>query len=555
MKPLKGCLLFLGFVGLLGAAPPPEWGQTGLVAADHILASEAGATLLAQGGNAVDAAIAAVLASGVVQPAGSGLGGGGFAVVVDPSGESFVLDFREVAPQAATEGMFVESDDENASRYGGMAVGVPGEAPGLVALHARFGARPLREVVQPAMNYARSGFSVGPYLAEGFAKLPPDVADNLSLLLFGRSGNLARKQVVQRPTLARSLRALVRSEGREFQTGSIAADIVEAVQAAGGVLTAADMASYAPVERQPVVGTYRDWTVITMPPPSSGGLVLLQALSVLEGHTLSEMDHNSAAYIHLLAETFQHAFADRANHMGDPDRVDVPVDALLSADRIQEIQQHFDATTTHERAAYGTAVDIGQDGGTLHVSAMDEQGWSVAITSTINTSFGSRVVAPRSGILLNNEMDDFVARPGVPNAYGLIGSQANAVAPGARPLSSMTPTVLISPDGQQRIAVGASGGPWIISSTLQAIVNVIDFGMDPSEAVSVPRVHHQWVPEVLGLDEGISADTRHALEALGHETRQYPFFSSVQMTVWGDEGIEGASDPRKGGWPASPAGG
>jgi len=236
--------------------------------------------------------------------------------------------------------------------------------------------------------------------------------------------------------------------------------------------------------------------------------------------------------------------------MGDPERVDIPLDQILSANRIEEIQRQIVPGRTFEREYYGTLIDPGEDAGTQHISVIDDTGMAVALTTTINTSFGSRVVASKSGVLLNNEMDDFVARPGEPNAFGLIGSEANAVAPGARPLSSMSPTILVSPEGE-RIAIGASGGPFIITSTLQAIINIIDFGMDPSQAVSVPRIHHQWAPEKLFLDEGISADTERALVGRGHTTARMSFFSSVQVAQTGSgEGVFGASDPRKGGWPA-----
>ena len=292
-----------------------------------------------------------------------------------------------------------------------------------------------------------------------------------------------------------------------------------------------------------------------MPPPSSGGAVLLQVLAVLEGYELPTYGHGSADLYHLYAEAFQHAFADRARYMGDPDRIDVPTEAMLDPERIAEIRRQILPGRTFDREYYGTAIDIGRDAGTLHISVLDDDGMAVALTTTINTSFGSRVVGTRSGVLLNNEMDDFVARPGVPNAYGLVGSEANAVAPGARPLSSMTPTVLISPEGDRRIVVGASGGPFIISSTLQVIVDIIDFDLDPSEAVSAPRMHHQWAPEKLFIDADVSPDTERALIGRGHTVQRFPFFSSVQVVVSEGEGSEravyGAADPRKGGYAVS----
>ena len=532
---------------LTGAAPPPAIGRTGMVASDHVQASQAGAQVMAAGGNAVDGIVAAALAAGVVQPAGSGLGGGGFAVVVAPDGTQTVLDFREMAPAASTRDMFLLATAENASRIGGLAVGVPGEAAGLVELHRRHGRLPLDQVVAPAIALATTGFPVGAHLAQALWEAEAE-ALGLSKALFDVDQVPQEGTWVKRVRLGQTLTVLAQVGGSAFREGPIAADIAQASQAAGGILTEMDLANYTPRDRVPVVGQYRGWTVVTMPPPSSGGVVLLQVLSVLEGDALPPAQ--SAALFHRLAEAMKHAYADRARYMGDPDRVEIPVARLLSLERIAAIRKDFKANRTHPAAHYGTPVHVGDDGGTQHISALDADGLAVALTTTINTSFGSRVVAPQSGILLNNEMDDFVARPGVPNHYGLVGSEANAVAAGARPLSSMTPTVLISPDGSERIVVGASGGPFIISSTLQVILNIIDFGMDPAEAVSAPRMHHQWAPNTLFVDQGTSPDTIVRLRTLGHTVEVKDFYSSVQLIRGGAGGFVGASDPRKGGWPA-----
>ena len=553
-RPVRSLLLcsalMVGALTTLAAAPPPELGLHGMVASDHQLASKAGRLVLAKGGNAVDAAVATALASGVVQPAGSGLGGGGFAVVVTPDGAREVLDFREVAPARAHRDMFVEADKDDASRIGGLANAVPGEARGLELLHRRHGSLPWADVVEPAVSLAGDGFALEHHLATALLKLG-DAGDPLARGLFDVSELPRQGQRVTRQALAGGLRALAAEGADALHKGKGAKAIAAASQAAGGVLTARDLATYAPKDRAPIVGSYRGWTVITMPPPSSGGVVLVQMLGVLEGHELSALGHNSAAYVHLVAEASKHAFADRARTMGDPDRVEIPVDALISPERIDAVRAAFDPERTLASDAYGLPIDAGTDGGTLHLSTLDRDGMAVALTTTINTSFGSRVVVPELGIVLNNEMDDFVARPGVPNAYGLVGSEANAVSAGARPLSSMSPTILVSPDGQQRIVVGASGGPFIITSTLQAVLNVIDFEMDPAEAVSVPRFHHQWQPDKLFLDTGFSVDTAAILEARGHAVQPMPFFSSVQLihqTVDGE--LLAASDPRKGGWPA-----
>ena len=546
LRPLLALSALIPALVLLGAAPPPAQGRRGMVAADHRLASEAGASMIAAGGNAVDGIVAAALAAGVVQPSASGLGGGGFAVLLGPDGQVSALDFREVAPAAASRDMYVQSADPKASVRGGLAVAVPMEGPGLALLQSRHGRLPLRRVVEPAHRLAKGGFEPGAHLLKSLAAYEQG---GLTGAIFGVGAKPSAGERSRRLKLAGALERLARGGAAALQSGEVAADIVASAKATGGVLTAADLASAAPKDRTPLTGSYRGWRVVTMPPPSSGGVVILQALAVLEGLPVANYGHNSAEYLHLLTEVLKHGFADRAQHMGDPDRAPVDTAALLSAERVSAIRRAVLPSRTLPTAEYGAPLDLGRDAGTQHISAVDADGWTVALTTTVNTSFGSGVVSERFGIVLNNEMDDFVARPGVPNAFGLVGSARNEVAAGARPLSSMSPTVLIGPDGQ-RVAVGGSGGPFIISSTLQAILNVIDFGMDPSRAVAEPRIHHQWQPELLFVDEGLSPDTISALEARGHSTKQMPFFSAVQLISADAQGIFGGSDPRKGGWPA-----
>jgi len=553
-RPVHSLLTAFGLLTLaataLAAAPPPELGRGGMVASDHVLASQAGQSVLAKGGNAVDAAVATAFASGVVQPAGSGLGGGGFAVIVTPDGKREVLDFREVAPAKSHRDMYVEATQDKASRIGGLANAVPGEARGLELLHQRHGKLPWSDVVEPAIRLAHYGFAVEHHLAHALLALN-DVGNSLARGLFDVDEVPRQGDKVTRTALASTLVSIAKDGADAFHKGKGAKAIAAASKAQGGILTARDLADYTPKDRAPIIGDYRGWTVITMPPPSSGGVVLVQMLGVLEGHPLTDMGHNSAAYVHLLSEASKHAFADRARTMGDPDRVTVPVAALTSDNRIAAVRAAFNPEKTLPSDAYGMPIDAGTDGGTLHLSTLDGDGLAVALTTTINTSFGSRVVVPELGVVLNNEMDDFVARPGEPNAYGLVGSEANAVSPGARPLSSMSPTVLLSPDGKQRIVVGASGGPFIITSTLQTVLNIVDFGMDPSEAVAAPRFHHQWQPDKLFVDTGFSTDSIALLEAKGHTIQPIDFFSSVQVIHQTESGdLLAASDPRKGGWPA-----
>jgi len=536
--------------GALAFAPPSHRSTGGVVASDHPLASDAGAEILKKGGNAVDATIAAVLAAGVVQLAGSGLGGGGFAIVDDPADDAFVLDFRERAPQAAHRNMYVESRVEKASRYGGLAVAIPNEANGLIALHRRKGSLSLKQIAKPSIQLSQRGFVLGQHLLHAFGKLGDVQTQNAVSQSLWNVDTPTLGATVQHPRLAKTIRAWAKSDGEVFRTGWVARDIVDTVQQQGGILELSDMAEVQTKERSLLKGKYRGWTVMTMPPPSSGGLVILQVLSVLEAYDVSSMGHNSSDILHLYAETFQHAFADRANFMGDPDRIDIPMTELLSAERIQQIKESFTPEATQERSFYGTAVDIGNDAGTQHISVVDKDGMSVSVTTTINTEFGSRVVGTESGILLNNEMDDFVAEPGKANYYGLIGSEANSVAPRAVPLSSMSPTILVSPDGKERIVIGASGGPLIITSTIQVILNILDFGMEPSLANSLGRIHHQWVPEKLFMDDELPKDVRDALTEKGHALYPMPLNSSVQVVHCIEGACMAASDPRKGGQPA-----
>ena len=528
------CLIFL-----LGAAPPSKMERDGMVFSDHWQARQAGQEILKRGGNAVDAAIATVLASGVVQPAGSGLGGGGFAVFRNSDGSIVEsIDFRERAPQAATQDMYANAS----SREGGLAVAIPMESAGLIELHKRYGSLPLNVIAGPAIRLARDGFVVGNHLEKSFRKINNP---SFNLQFWGKKSIPERGEILKRPRLAKVLRDWVKTKGEVLRSGWVAKDLVSSVQKEGGVLSIEDFVQQVPKTRPVVQGSYRGWKIWSMGPPSSGGTVLVQVLGVLEGYDVQALGHNSSSLLHLYAETFQHAFADRAHFMGDPDRVSVPVKELTSKDRIETVRKAYNANQTLDSSKYGAPYDAGNDGGTQHISVIDKKGNSIALTTTINTHFGSKVVGKKSGIVLNNEMDDFVARPGVPNVYGLVGSFANAVAPGAVPLSSMSPTLLESPDGKTRIAIGASGGPFIISSTIQVIVNLIDFGMDPNRAVSVPRVHHQWQPQKLFLDVGIPRDVHLILQAKGHKTEEMEFYSSVQVVLEKSGLFYGAQDPRK----------
>jgi gamma-glutamyltranspeptidase/glutathione hydrolase len=532
----------------LAAGPPPEEGRAA-VAADHALASACGAEVLERGGNAVDAAVAAALCAGVVQPAGSGLGGGGFALVHLPDGPTVSLDFREVAPAAAARDMFVGEDGQvidGLSRAGGLAVAVPGEPRGLAHLHATWGELPLRTVVRPAIRLAARGFPVGVHLSRSVVRSKAEQ-------VHAATGDPPAGASWRRPALAASLRAFAARGGEALSEGRRAQALVEAARAGGGVLTVEDLGAYVPIERPVLTGVFRGLTVETMAPPSSGGIALLQVLRALDDDALAGLGHNSSAYLHRLTEAFKHAFADRAHALGDPSFVDVPVRDLLDEARIEAIRQAFDPARTQPTEAYGDLIAPPRDAGTQHISVLDADGGAVALTTTINTSFGSGLWPESLGYPLNNEMDDFSAQPGTPNAYGLVGSEANAIMQGKRPLSSMTPTLVRDAAGEVVLVVGASGGPTIITSTIQVILNVVVFGMDPAAAVAAPRIHAQWIPDVVFLEPELPEDVRSALRARGHELVVMPAFSAASAVSRRDGAavVEAGSDPRKGGRPAA----
>lgn len=550
-------LVALTLHGAYAASLPAMRAKSGMVTADNALASEAGADMLRKGGDAVDAAVATALVLGVVQPFASGLGGGGFALVfrADGSKAPYALDFREVAPAAATETMYQDAQGNvlpDASTKGPRAAGVPGELAGLYLLHQRHGKLPWKTVVEPALKAARDGFPAGALLAREVEQSKDTLAasPDLAASFLTKDGQpVAEGQLVRRPALARTLAEISKSGADALYRGAIGARVAAAMARDGGLITAADLAAYKPVERAPVEASYRGFRVLSMPPPSSGGAVLLQVLRVLEAAPVAPLGHNGAPYLHRLAEALKHAFADRAAVMGDPGFTPVPVDRLLSDKTVQGVRDRFLPHRVHPPATYGTVPPPPDDHGTSHLNAIDAAGNAVALTTTVNTDFGSKYVAGDTGLLLNNEMDDFVAKPGVPNTYGLVGGKANAIAPGKRPLSSMSPTLVLK-DGKVVLAVGASGGPRIITGTLQVLLNVLDFGLDPQAAVDAPRIHHQWAPEWLAVEAELPADVLESLRRRGHELRVQPRANTVQALQVTPEGLRGASDPSKMGRPA-----
>jgi gamma-glutamyltranspeptidase / glutathione hydrolase len=546
--------------------PPPKTpfhAAHGAVASDHPLASAAGAAVLRAGGNAVDAACATALALGVVHPDSSGIGGGGFALVyIAKEKKVYALDFRERAPAAITPARFLVGGKPVAdlSQHGGLAVAVPGEVRGLGDMVKRWGARPFRACVDPAQKLAAKGVPVSWRLARSFAAMAsePASADAGFLKMFPHDKPLAEKATMRRPELAATL-AKLRAQGPDaFYKGPIAAEIVKAVTAAGGVMTADDLAGYTATERTALETTYRGLRVVTMPPPSSGGVALVETLGILDARypvpaDLPKDGRESPTYLHTLAEAFKHAFADRARFLGDTDFVTVDLAHLTSAEYAAELAKRIKPGAVLPSDAYGSlgpSPVAPKDGGTTHISVIDAAGNAVALTTTVNLSFGARLVAGKTGILLNDQMDDFIMQVGVPNAFGLIGNEQNAVAPKKRPLSSMTPTIVL--DGAKvKLVVGGAGGPNIITSTIQALLNVVDWNMDAQAAVTEPRIHDQWFPDTLFVEPTVPLAATTELAHDGHKLKTVPISGKVNLVVRVGKGLEAASEFRS---PSGPAG-
>jgi gamma-glutamyltranspeptidase/glutathione hydrolase len=575
----------------LAAYREPLTSPAGAVAADHELASRAGAEILAQGGNAVDAAIATALALGVVQPAGSGLGGGGFLLVRLKDGSVRAIDFRETAPQRARPDMFVDprtgKADPQLSRRGGLAIGVPGEAAGFAQALREYGKLTAAKVVAPALRLARDGFPAGRHLSRAAATVAPKLdADNpLRELLMPGGQPLVRGHLVRRPELAATLDLLGREGFAAFYRegpGTIGSQILDAVQKHGGVMSSADLRSYKPVVRTPLQGTYRDFRLYVIPPPA-GGVTALEALQILNASPPLRDGPGSSSTLHEVIEAFKHAFADRARLLGDPAFVHIPTEELSSAEYARARAAQLQADHVLPAKSYGhpggdKPLVAPGDHGTSHICVIDREGNTAALTTTINLSFGSHVVAGRTGIILNDQMDDFAAQATAPNAFGLVGEANNAVAAGKRPASSMTPLIAVGEDGTI-LCAGGSGGPTIVTGVVQTVMNVIDFHMSVEAAVDAPRIHAQFIPEVVLAEPEIPTDVLDGLRRRGHKVlvTPAPLETAVQAVLRrpatappaasgrpaealtstappasAQPLFSATSDPRKGGLPAAP---
>ena len=541
--------------------------QHGAVAADHALASEVGVEILKQDGNVVDAAAAVGFALSVLRPASSGIGGGGFMLIWDAKEQRcIVLDYRERAPLRATAEMFVEDaqNSENGEQAlpkqsvrGPLAAAVPGHVAGLCHAVEKYGRLPIAKVVAPAIRLARDGVPADAHFVKTrksamttWSKWPKDFRDRFrafhnSYLLTGKS--IKEGDMVTSPQLP-ALEQIAAHGAAGFYAGPVAESLLKLSQKNGGLFTAEDFRDVQPVRREPLKLSYHGFDILTMPPPSSGGIAMLTTLQILEELDAKSPSSSEAESAHRLTEAFKHAFADRAEFLGDADFADVPVARLISREHARELASRIDHKHTQPTKNYGRFAPV-NDAGTTHFSVIDAEGNAVACTETVNTEYGSWIVEPKFGILLNNEMDDFAAIPGQPNAFGLIQSSANAIAPRKKPLSSMTPTIIVK-DGKAVFALGAAGGPRIITATTQVLLNLIDRKQSPAAAVQAPRLHHQWLPDVLDLEPRLHRDLRDPLMAFGHKAQERNSNAVTQAVSRSTDGLRAASDVRKGGRPA-----
>ena len=536
----------------------PVIAENGMVSAQDAIAASVGRDILKAGGNAVDAAVATGFALAVTHPQAGNLGGGGFMLIsLADQDEVIALDFREKAPAAASRDMFLDDAgavDNARARYSHLSAGVPGSVMGLTDALRQYGSMSLKDVLAPAIALAQEGFTVPYGLSDSLRRRSERFKDDPSSLVYflkpGGKAYAPGEKFVQ-ADLAATLRAIAEDGADGFYHGPIADLIVAEMEANGGLITHKDLADYRTVTRKAVMGSYKGYKIASMPPPSSGGVHVIQMLNILEGYDLKSLGHNSADYLHRLIEAMRRAYADRSEYLGDPDFFDVPIAALTDKDYAARLRGGIDL----EKAGLSSAIKPGlapapESPETTHYSVMDKDGNAVAVTTPLNFSYGSGYSVDGAGFLLNNEMDDFSAKPGTPNAFGLIGGEANAIEPGKRPLSSMTPTIVIK-DGVPVIVTGSPGGSTIITIVLQILLNVMEFEMNAVQATAAPRIHHQWLPDLVMAEPGLSIDTLNMLSERGFNVRRnedgtyaHRVMGRANTIIQKDGVLHGAADPR-----------
>jgi gamma-glutamyltranspeptidase/glutathione hydrolase len=547
-------VLLAVLVALAAAAPAavqPVHAPHAVVVSIHELGSRAGLDILRAGGNAVDAAVATGFALAVVHPQAGNLGGGGFMLIRLADGRTHFVDYREMAPAAAAANMYLDAQGnviENASLIGYKAAGVPGSVAGMVYAEKAYGKLTLGRVMAPAIKLAQDGYPLAwqdtrDFQDEELAKFPE------SRHIFQRNGNYYKQgEVFRQPELARTLERIARDPA-DFYHGAMAHELAASMQKGGGLITAEDLAHYEVKEREPIRGTYRGYEIISAPPPSSGGIALIEILNILEGYDLGKAGDRSAASVHLTVEAFRRAFYDRAEFLGDPDFSKIPVAQLIDKKYGAAWRESIDPAQASvskdlKRPAIFSELEqyasqhsqplaVREPAHTTHYSVVDSDGNAVAVTTTLNDSFGSRVTAEGLGFLLNDEMDDFAAKTGVPNLYGLIQGPANAIGPGKRPLSAMTPTIVLK-DGKLFLVLGSPGGPRIITTVANILMGVVDYGMNIQEAVNAPRFHNQWLPDVVNVERWFSPDAVRLLEQMGHKVESGETAGGDTAPYWSD---------------------
>lgn len=528
----------------------PVISDSGMVVSAHPIASEIGVRILRKGGNAFDAAVAVEFALAVCFPIAGNIGGGGFMVYRKSNGEAGCLDYREKAPEKARKDMYLDAAGnpvEGLSTDGHLAAGVPGTVDGMVRLHKKLGSLPFRDLIQPAIDLAKKGVVLTEKEAQGLNHHKNDfLKNNKHIPYLVRDKLWKAGDILKHEELARTLER-IRDKGRAgFYEGPVANMIVQEMKAGKGIITKNDLKNYKAIWRIPVMGIYKGYKLISMPPPSSGGICLLQLFKMVEPFDIQKLGRATPATIHLMTEAERRAYADRAVYMGDPDFFKVPVKQLLDSVYLCQRMGNFSETgaTPSAQVSAGSFKDD-ESMETTHYSIVDSKRNAVSATTTLNGAYGSKTVVQGAGFLLNNEMDDFSMKPGVPNMYGLVGGEANAIAPGKRMLSSMTPTIL-EKDGKLFMSVGTPGGSTIITSVFQTILNVIEHGMNMQEAIATPRFHHQWLPDVIQMEkEALSEETVRALETMGHKIKIRDRYGRVEGILVSPNGkLEGGADPR-----------
>lgn len=529
----------------------PVIGKHGMVASQNDVASQVGADILKQGGNAVDAAVAVGFALAVTLPRAGNLGGGGFMMVhLTEENKTIAIDYREMAPAAATRDMFLDKDgnvDNNKARFSHLSSGVPGTVMGMHHALTKYGTMSWEQVIEPARKLAADGIIVSHDLAQNLAGRKRLQENKASCAAYFKANCVPYEygELLVQEDLAWSFKEMQDHGPDAFYKGEIAKKIAAEMAKAGGVMTMADLANYKAVERKPVQGSFKGYDVISMPPPSSGGVHIIQMLNMLDSYPLAEQGVNTASTIHAMVEVMKRAYADRSIYLGDPDFVDVPMKKLMAPEYAKELNQDIqECCITPSEKIRPTIFPGYESPDTTHYSVMDRWGNAVSNTYTLNFSYGSGVTIPGTGILMNNEMDDFSAKPGIPNAFGLIGGESNAIEPAKRPLSSMTPTFVFK-DGKPYIVTGSPGGSRIITTVLQIILNVLVHDLNIEDATHTPRIHHQWYPDVLFMEPGHNMDVVRALESKGYKIRRTWSMGSTQSIVYKDGLFFGSADPRR----------